>query len=79
MRKMPMIWGSDGMSGKNPCAACGKELKSKNTFFVHVIDGGSNVLHPEDEALYVEDAGEMGHHEIGSECAKKFGKFAYKG
>jgi len=46
---------------------------------VHVIDGGSNVLHPDDESEYQPDAGEMGFHFIGPECRKKFGEFAVDG
>jgi hypothetical protein len=76
LRTMPMIWNPSGqMFGRRPCACCGKELKGR-VFVVHVIRGGSDVLHPDSEAAYEEDAGEMGFHEIGSGCAQKFPGFA---
>jgi hypothetical protein len=40
---------------------------------VHVIDGGSTILHPEDEQLYYSDEGDLYWHPIGPECAKIFG------
>lgn len=74
---MKMIWGDQKDGVRNPCAACGRELKGE-AWFVHVIDGGSNVLHPSEEATYQPDAGEMGFHPVGPECRKKFGAFAVK-
>lgn len=76
---MKMIWAPGGVNGRDPCAVCGKELsKTGQRYCVHVINGGSDVLHPADEHLYVEDAGEMGFHSVGSECRKRFGEFAVK-
>lgn len=75
MRTMAMIWSSGAGMGKNPCAACGREMKGKR-WAVHVIAGGGKVLHPDDESSYVSDAGEMGLHMVGPECRKKFGEFA---
>jgi hypothetical protein len=75
MRTMPMTWGNAHDGFKNPCASCGKGLKGKQ-WAVHVISGGSKVLHPDDETEYQSDAGEMGCHFIGPECRKKFGEFA---
>lgn len=78
MRKMPMIWGDGAGNGRAPCVACGREMRVAR-WAVHVIDGGSNVLHPDDESEYQPDAGEMGFHFIGPECRKKFGEFAVDG
>lgn len=75
MRTMPMVWGEQQPGSQEPCAACGRELKGKH-WYVHVIDGGSRVLHPADEHQYKPDGGEMGSHPIGPECRKKFGEFA---
>jgi len=47
-------------------------------YAVHVINGGADVLHPDDEALYVPDGGDMGCHMLGPECRKRFGEFAFK-
>lgn len=74
MRTMPMIWSKDAMAGHNPCSACGREMKGKQ-YAVHVINGGSDVLHPGDEGEYQSDSGEMGLHFVGPECRKKFGEF----
>jgi hypothetical protein len=74
VRTMQMVWGNMGGPTQNPCAACGREMKEK-VWAVHVIDGGARVLHPEDEAAYSPDSGEMGFHFVGPECRKKFGSF----
>ena len=39
---------------------------------VHIVAGGSRVLHPADEALYTDDGGDMGCWDLGPECAKMF-------
>lgn len=82
MRTTKMIWGKPENSVGDPdghdCAVCGKRVNPKRMWAVHVINGGSDVLHPEDEHLYVSDAGEMGCHMLGSECRKQFGEFAFK-
>jgi hypothetical protein len=78
MRTMEMIWADDNMTGHNPCAVCGREMKGGNHYAVHVIDGGDNILHPEDEDEYIDDGGDMYWHPVGPECRKKFGTFAVK-
>jgi len=75
MRTIQMVWSERAGQGRNPCVACGREMKSKQ-WAVHVIDGGSRVLHPDDEAEYQDDGGDMGCHFVGPECRKKFGEFA---
>lgn len=73
-----MIWNQNGKDrGQCPCAVCGRPLGQRPAWAVHVIDGGSKVLHPDDEGLYAADGGDMGCHMIGSECRKKFGEFAF--
>lgn len=75
MRTMPMTWGDKSGQGHCPCAACGREIKGRR-WAVHVINGGSHVLHPDYEFEYQPDGGEMGLHFVGPECRKKFGDFA---
>lgn len=75
LRKMRMIWATEHARTDRPCAACGRPLTGRE-FAVHVIDGGLNVLHPNDAGQYVSDGGEMGLHVVGPECRKKFGEFA---
>ncbi len=56
------------------CARCQKDLKPGQPHrWVHLIEGGHIVLHPEDEAEYVADAGDCGLHPVGMDCAKKIG------
>jgi len=57
------------------CVVCHKDIKTgkDRARFVHVIEGGSHVLHPDDEDLYVPDRGDMGLFEIGPECARRLG------
>lgn len=76
-RTVPMKWAKD-MGGSDPCACCGREMTSANRYMLHVIDGGANVLHPDDEHLYETDSGDMDWHAVGPECAKKFKGFAKK-
>jgi hypothetical protein len=80
LRTMPMTWAKD-LFGRSdhPCAYCGKDVKRTGPrWFVHVIRGGAHVLHPDSEADYEEDAGEMGFHAVGPECRKHFGDFAVR-
>jgi hypothetical protein len=81
LRTLPMIWWKNPTSTfpSGPyCAACGRPIRGAAKFAVHVIGGGSVVLHPGDEAAYVPEGGDVGWHDVGSECAKKFGEFASK-
>lgn len=56
------------------CVACNKTLRAGRAYRrVHLVNGGPFVLHPEDEALYVADAGDMGSFPIGDDCARKLG------
>lgn len=65
---------SDNEAANKPCCmACGRFLadmtKAKT---VHIVSGGSTVLHPEDEALFTDHAADMGFWNLGPECAKMF-------
>lgn len=53
------------------CAVCGRKLLGDFTT-VHIVAGGDLILHPDDEATYVSDPGDMGAWDIGPECARKF-------
>lgn len=55
------------------CCKCQKDIKGNNYRWVRLINGGATVLHPADEALYTPDAGDLGWHRIGSDCARKLG------
>lgn len=82
MRTMPMIWNKGNecvKEGQEPCAVCGKGINPDRMYAVHVINGGSDVVHPEDDHLTnPDDPGEMGCHMVGPECRKRFGAFAFK-
>lgn len=54
------------------CVRCQKDIRGSYRM-VHVIWGGSHVLHPSYEPSYVPDAGDMGLHPIGPDCARKLG------
>jgi hypothetical protein len=60
-------------SGERGCFRCGKPVKAGRGRWIHVIGGGSTVLHPADEALYVPDGGDLGGQMLGSDCAKRLG------
>lgn len=81
MRTMPMNWGKsrhDSHPDGHDCAVCGKWLNPQTMWAVHVISGGASVLHPDDEAKYTPDGGDMGCHMVGPECRKQFGAFAFR-
>lgn len=54
-----------------PCVVCGKECETHKQS-VHLIEGGAAILHPQDEALYKDDGGDMGFYPVGNDCVKKF-------
>lgn len=64
----------DPKTDNDCCFMCGKEVNPETCKMVHLIDGGSNILHPEDEDKYEEDSGDLYFHYVGSECLKKIGK-----
>ena len=56
------------------CHRCHKDFKpNAKTRQIHIINGGWDVLHPEDESKYVSDAGDMYVFEVGLDCARKIG------
>lgn len=56
------------------CAKCQRDLKPGQPFrVIHIIHGGGCVLHPDDESVYVADAGDMGCFPVGMDCARKIG------
>lgn len=56
------------------CWRCQKDLKSdQKTRWIHLVDGGGAILHPEDEHLYNDPAGDLYWFEVGLDCAKKIG------
>jgi len=60
------------------CAVCQKDIKLGRPYrMVHIVDGGAVILHPEDEAIYAangDQAGDLLHHPIGPECARRIGQ-----
>ena len=60
------------------CTACGRLLNPAKAQTVHIIGGGGEVLHPDDEAEWEAahgargDDGDMGAWDLGPECAKMF-------
>lgn len=57
------------------CIICHRALKAGQPHrWVHLVDGGWNILHPDDEEAYgVGDPGDMGGHRVGMDCARKLG------
>jgi len=56
------------------CVNCHKPLdRTKRHRLIHIIDGGSLVLHPDDEHGYRSDNADCGLHPIGTDCAKRYG------
>ncbi len=61
------------------CAACQKDLKRGAPFrAIHVVGGGMEALHPDDEAAHKAahpdgDPGDLNFFPIGSDCARRLG------
>lgn len=56
------------------CIRCQKDLKpGQPVRWIHCVNGGMFVLHPDDESSYVSDAGDMGCWPIGNDCARILG------
>jgi len=53
-----------------PCVVCGLPMPAPK-FLCHVIDGGGYAVHPDDDALYAPDGGDMGCQPVGTECLRK--------
>lgn len=60
------------VTGPWPCYQCDKNI-TKPTLWVHVYDGGRHfVMQGQNEDdLNIEEAGDLGWHPVGSDCAKK--------
>lgn len=56
------------------CWRCQKDLKPGQPYReIHIIEGGAEILHPDDESEYVSDGGDMYFFPVGMDCAKKIG------
>lgn len=56
------------------CVMCQRDIKPcAKARVVHLVNGGPFALHPDDEALYESDAGDLGKHLLGMDCARKLG------
>jgi len=56
------------------CVRCHRDFKTTDKFrWVHIIEGGASVLHPEDEGKYNDPAADLYMHKIGMACARKIG------
>lgn len=57
-------------SGAYPCVVCGLPV-ARPRFYVHMIEGGGVALHPDFEATWVADGGDMGLYPVGPECLRR--------
>jgi hypothetical protein len=55
------------------CCLCQRDIKGIVKHYVHMINGGPEILHPSDESAYTPDGGDLGIHPVGPECARKIG------
>lgn len=58
------------------CYLCGRDINAKKDhFMMHVIHGGGEVVHPEDDDAYMatNDNGDLGGNPVGPTCVKKRG------
>jgi len=73
----PMVWARNlKHDNKTRCSCCGKIIKGK-AYWVEVINGGGDVAARESNTD-TNDAGYMGFHPVGPDCARKhFGGFGF--
>jgi len=57
------------------CVRCRCDIEERSTTrWIHLIDGGDGILHPEDEHLYADGGpSDLGLHPLGPSCAKAIG------
>ena len=72
MRTLPLFQTGPATTNFQECCACGKTLM-RVVDMVHIINGGNDVLHPDDEPLYEPDAGDCGCFPIGADGARRLG------
>lgn len=66
--------GRSPADNEEPCCICHRRLTSvASARWVHLIDGGACILHPEDASLYIADTDDLSLYPIGLDCAKKLG------
>jgi hypothetical protein len=72
-RSKPLLIWPGTMDGQ--CISCGKPLRltTKKAYFIHLIDGGGVILHPEDTGKYDNASADLGLYRIGTICARKIG------
>lgn len=64
---------------KRACVRCQRDIKPESPArMIHLVDGGSFILHPDDEAIYKQAhgeivAGDLGAWLVGMDCAKTIG------
>ena len=74
-KALPKPPGTPGTTREHACCCCDKPIaRGRITRMVHLVDGGGQVLHPQDEHLYQSDEGDCLWLPIGSECVKRLGK-----
>ena len=65
----------DNATTDQQCARCGKDV-SNPAGWVHIVGGGVQVLHPDDEDKYEDmNPADLGFYPVGSDCAKHFKGF----
>jgi hypothetical protein len=57
-------------SGYSPCCVCGRAIKDGTAKMVHIVEGGSSLALPEEEAT-IDPSADLGCYPIGPECLKK--------
>lgn len=64
----------DRGQGTEPCVRCGAPITHRTAQrWVHMVEGGGALLHPDDEALYQSGDGDMYWFPIGADCARSIG------
>ncbi len=55
------------------CCLCFRNIRGVSKYAIHVIAGGTAILHSSEESNYISDGGDLCFLSVGSDCAKKLG------
>lgn len=64
----------DESGAEHQCVRCGRAVRvDRPARYIRIVNGGDDILHPEDDRLYTDDDADLGCHPVGLCCARRIG------